>query len=85
MALKVRYHDGRTQLIAVDSYGSQGDYWRFPRNGPEVALIVKKSVESITSEGVPDPEQDVPEVEVSELKHAPRIGVGWAARRVPRS
>jgi hypothetical protein len=58
--LTVRYHDNRTQMVPADKYGSQGDYWRFTRDGEEVALIAKKSVESITAEGVPDPARRAP-------------------------
>ena len=72
MSLKVRYHDGRMQVLEADRYDSQTDYWRFSRDDQEIALIAKKSVESITNDDVPDPE--FPAVEVTEMRHAPRTG-----------
>ena len=72
--LKVRYHDGRAQVVPADRCDSQGEYWRFSLNSEETAIIAKRSVESITREDVPDPESDVPEVEASEFKRAPRTG-----------
>jgi len=72
MSLKVRYHDGRMQVLEADRYDSQTGYWRFSRDDQEIALIAKKSVESITNDDVPDPE--FPEVEVTEMRRAPRTG-----------
>jgi hypothetical protein len=60
MALNVRYHDGRMQAVPADKYGSLGDYWRFTREDAEVALIAKKSVESITTGDVPAPAKPAP-------------------------
>ena len=72
MSLKVRYHDGRMQVLEADRYESQTDYWRFTRDDQEIALIAKQSVESITNNDVPDPE--LPEVEITEMHRAPRMG-----------
>ena len=43
------YRDGRTQAISADTFGSNGDYRLFTRNGVE-SLIAKKDVESVIAE-----------------------------------
>jgi hypothetical protein len=68
MSLKVRYHDGRMQVLEADRYESQTDYWRFTRDDQEIALIAKQSVESITNNDVPDPE--LPEAGITEMHRA---------------
>lgn len=68
---RVTYRDGRTQTVPADKFGSNGDYWLFTRNGVE-GLIAKKDVESVMEADIPEP--TMPEVQVSELKRAPRMG-----------
>jgi hypothetical protein len=71
---RVIYRDGRTQAISADSFGSNGDYWLFTRNGIE-SLIAKKDVESVMDADIPEPR--MPEVQVSEMTR-PSRGHGFS-------
>jgi hypothetical protein len=56
---KVHYTDTRTQPITADKWESAGDNWVFTLDGREIAVILKKVVESITDDDVPDPARRV--------------------------
>jgi hypothetical protein len=57
---KVRYKDGRVQKITADEYASYNDDHVFSVNDVSIAVIDRKSVESVTRADVPDPEGSVP-------------------------
>lgn len=58
---KVRYKDGRVQIITADKYGPYGDNHIFESNSVgHVAVIDRKDVESVTRADVPDPAKPAP-------------------------
>ncbi len=71
---RVTYRNGRTQIVPADSFGSNGDYWLFTRNGVE-NLISKQDVESVMEADIPEP--SMPEVQVSEMRR-PARGHGFS-------
>jgi hypothetical protein len=70
----VTYRNGGTQIVPADTFGSNGDYWLFTRNGVE-NLISKKDVMSVMEADIPEPE--MPEVQVSEMTR-PSRGHGFS-------